>query len=273
MGIATAVVIVLMLLCVTFTVVAAVRAARAVNRGLERASTQVRRGIDDTSIRIKAAQPGVVGQLARIRLDMRASVEHARRELTEGVSADGSLREALGLLDQLHDHARLLDRELAGLIEREPDRDRIAKRLPEVRERAAEIKASADSLRFAAQDRARRHDVDDLASLREQIDIESGALRHWTPAAEATPGAATKEPSGTSEPNSEPGSGKGSGSAGGGSVRSGGKANGQPRPAVGAASKQTDGAGGDAKWDLSSIWEARNQLPGLRQRRRTRDVN
>lgn len=269
MGIATAAVIVLMLLCVTFAVVAAVRAARAVNRGMERASSQVRRSIDDTSIRFKAAQPGVVGQLARIRLDMRASVDHARRELTEGVSADGSLREALVLLDQLHDHARLLDRELAGLIDREPDRDRIAKRLPEVRARAAEIKASADSLRFAAQERAQRHDVDGLASLREQIDIESGALRHWAPATEPTPGAATgaaaKEPSGGTEPKADP-------KAGPGFVASGGTSNGQPRPAVGAASKETDGAEGDAKWDLSSIWEARNQLPGLRQRRRTRDV-
>ncbi len=50
----------------------------------------------------------------------------------------------------------------------------------ELRERTERITQSADSLRWAARDRARRFAADDLDSLSEQIDVEAGALRHWT---------------------------------------------------------------------------------------------
>ncbi|MCK1795878.1 hypothetical protein MTQ01_07650 [Streptomyces sp. XM4193] len=283
MGVATAVFTVLMLLCVTFAIVAAVRAARAVSRGMERASSQVRRGIDDTSIKIKAAQPGPVGQVARLRLELRASVDQAKRELAAGSAEDASLREALGLLDQLHDHARVLDRELAGLMDREPDRRRIAARLPQVRERAQEIRSSADSLRLAAQDRARRHDADGLASLREQIDIESGALRHWAPA--TPPGVAEAGTDGRIAGSSkQPGtSGASASGAAGASEAADGDASGdgpvaaaQGRAAVGASSDSDTGASDatarTSRWDVGGLWEARSQLPGLGRRKRSRDL-
>ncbi|URN11998.1 hypothetical protein LUW77_10095 [Streptomyces radiopugnans] len=95
-------------------------------------------------------------------------------------------------------------------MEREPDRGRIAARLPDARERAGRIRASADSLRFAAQDRARRHDEDGLAALSEQIEIEAGALRHWTapapapaPAPETAPGAVPGTASEAAAPSAE----------------------------------------------------------------------
>lgn len=165
----------------TLGVVATVKAARAVGRKVEQAGVEARRGIDDTVLKVKAAQPGPVGQLARTRLELRSSLDSARRELESAAVRDSSLAEALGLLDRLHDHARELDRELGALMTHEPDRARIATRLPEARAQMAAIKQSADSLRHAAQDRARRYDADGLDSLREQIAIESGALRHWTP--------------------------------------------------------------------------------------------
>ncbi|MBU7599032.1 hypothetical protein JGS22_015805 [Streptomyces sp. P38-E01] len=283
MGVATAVFTVLMLLCVTFAIVAAVRTARAISRGMERASGQVRRGIDDTSIKLKAAQPGPVGQVARLRLELRASVDQAKRELAAGSADDASLREALALLDQLHDHARVLDRELAGLMDREPDRRRIAARLPQARERAQEIRSSADSLRLAAQDRARRHDVDGLASLREQIDIESGALRHWAPATD--PGASEAGTDGRiGGLSKEPGAGganasdevRASGDTGDDPSGDGRVAAAQDRAAVGASSDSDTGAS-DAtarasRWDVGGLWEARSQLPGLGRRKRSRDL-
>jgi len=56
----------------------------------------------------------------------------------------------------------------------------LAERQPDLRERTSRITQSADSLRWAARDRARRFADDDLDTLSAQIDVESGALRHWT---------------------------------------------------------------------------------------------
>ncbi len=166
-------------LFVTFGVIAAVRVTRAVKRGVERTGTQVRRTVEETTLRAKSTHPGPAGELARKRLELRSSIDGTRRALEAGVARDPSLQEAIGLLDRLHEHARQLDGELQLLMEREPDKARMAARLPEARERVARIKESADSLRFAAQDRAWEHDNDGLGALREQIEIESGALRHW----------------------------------------------------------------------------------------------
>ncbi|MBB1257516.1 hypothetical protein [Streptomyces alkaliterrae] len=261
----------IMLFVMTFVVVAVVRAARAVGRGVERAGEQVRRGIDETSIRVRAAQPGAIGQAARLRLELRTSVDTARAELTASAKQDPTLREALTLLDQLHDHARVLDRELGALTEREPDRARIAGRLPELRDRVQEIRQSADALRFAAQDRARRHDSEGLAALREQIDIETGALRHWTPAdplADADGGAA---PAGTSKDGraagdttpatdgKEPTAGAG---AGGGSGRARAEADDRRTPSL----PRREQLASEAR----DLW---NQLPGMSRNRRTRDVS
>ncbi|WP_237316970.1 hypothetical protein [Streptomyces sp. JJ36] len=166
-------------LCVVLGVIATVRTVRAVRRGVERTTAQVRRTVEDTSLKARTAQPGPVGEVARVRLELRSSIDSTRTALQAAAPDDPSLREALGLLDRLHEHARQLDGELRLLMEREPDRARVAERLPDARERARAIRESADSLRFAAQDRARQYDADGLASLRDQIEIESGALRGW----------------------------------------------------------------------------------------------
>ncbi|MBB1243330.1 hypothetical protein GL263_07090 [Streptomyces durbertensis] len=275
MEIAGVVFALIMLFVMTFVVIAVVRAARAVGRGVERAGEQVRRGIDETSIRVRAAQPGAVGQAARLRLELRGSVDTARAELTASARQDSSLREALTLLDQLHDHARVLDRELGALTEREPDRVRIAERLPELRERAQEIRQSADALRFAAQDRARRHHSEGLAALREQIDIETGALRHWTPAdsdSGTASGGTTNTTKTTSGGTTKDGRGLGDGSAAregaaspaGEAGGSGGSGRAHDRGALSPPRREQLAA------EARDLW---NQLPGMSRNRRTRDVS
>lgn len=171
--------VVLFVLCATLGVVATVKTVRAVRRGVERTGAQVRRTVEDTALKAKTAQPGPVGEAARIRLALRSSLDSTRAALTAGASDDPALREAAALLDRLQGHARQLDGELRLLMEREPDRARVAERLPDARERADALRKSADSLRFAAQDRAHQYDDDSLTALRDQIEIESGALRGW----------------------------------------------------------------------------------------------
>lgn len=166
-------------LFVVLGVFVTVKVVRGVRRGVESAGVQVRRTVEENGLKARTAQRGPVGELARTRLELRSSINGARRALEAGVARDPSLQEALGLLERLHGHARALDAELASLMERDADKRRTVERLPGVREEVARIKESADSLRFAAQDRARQYDAEGLTSLREQIEIESGALRHW----------------------------------------------------------------------------------------------
>nr|WP_272919967.1 hypothetical protein [Streptomyces sp. SID4948] len=165
----------------TLAVVATVSAVRAVKRGVRRGTAQARRVMEDS--RLKARRytvPGPAGELARLRLALRASIDSTYHALATDRGEDASLTEAAALLDRLNDHAGALDHELK-LLEQEPDRARIAARLPDLGERAGRITHAADALRWAAQDRARRFADDDLAALTRDVDLEAGALRHWAP--------------------------------------------------------------------------------------------
>jgi hypothetical protein len=169
----------LFVLFVATGVFVGVRVTRAVKRGVERTGSQVRRGVDQAALRARSGQPGPVGELARRRLELRESIDGTRRALESDVTRDPLLSEAVGLLDRLQEHARQLDGEMRLLMDSEPDRNRLAERLPELRGRVMEIKESADSLRHAAQERAGSRSAEELTALREQIEIESGALRPW----------------------------------------------------------------------------------------------
>ncbi|MCQ4081949.1 hypothetical protein NGB36_15360 [Streptomyces sp. RB6PN25] len=161
--------------------VVAVKTVRAVRRGVERTGTQARRVVEETALKAKVyTQAGPAGELASLRLGLRTCMVGTRQALEAGVASDPSLKEALGLLDRLRAHAHALDDELK-LLEREPDRGRVEVRLPELRERTQRVTHSADSLRWAAQDRARQFADDELAALGREIEIEAGALRHWVP--------------------------------------------------------------------------------------------
>jgi hypothetical protein len=192
-----AVITVFALLFVLFLVLGAyatVKVVGAAKRGVDRTITQARRTVEDHTLRAKSfAQPGPVGELAQLRLKLRTSMRATQDALEAGAAEDESLKESLGLFQRLSAHGHELDDELRRL-ESEPDRATLTQRLPELRERTERIVHSADSLRWAARDRARRFADDDLDALSTQIDVEAGALRHWT----------KEEPSTTPEPSATP---------------------------------------------------------------------
>ncbi|MCL7427015.1 hypothetical protein [Streptomyces sp. YS415] len=175
-----AVVALLFVLLVVLGAYATVKAVGAAKRGVDRTLTQARRTVEDHTLRAKSfAQIGPAGELAQLRLKLRTSMRATQDALRAGVAEDESLKESLGLFERLSAHGHELDDELRRL-ESEPDRTTLAGRLPDLRERTERIVKSADSLRWAARDRARRFADDELDSLSAQIDMEAGALRHWT---------------------------------------------------------------------------------------------
>ncbi|MFI6008864.1 hypothetical protein ACIBAG_08535 [Streptomyces sp. NPDC051243] len=177
-----AVIAVVALLFVLFVVLGAyatVKVVGAAKRRVDETITHARRTVEDHTLRAKSfAQPGPAGELAQLRLKLRTSMRATQDALEAGVGEDESLKESLGLFHRLSAHGHELDAELRRL-ESEPDRAQLAERLPELRERTERIVQSADSLRWAARDRARRFAEDDLDTLGAQIDMETGALRHW----------------------------------------------------------------------------------------------
>ncbi|MFD4789780.1 hypothetical protein ACFWN1_22515 [Streptomyces sp. NPDC058459] len=171
---------VLFVLFVVLGTYAAVKAVGAAKRGVDRTIAQGRRTVEDHTLRAKSlTRPGPAGEIAQLRLALRTSMRATQDALHTGPAEDASLRESLGLFERLSVHGRELDVVLKHL-ESEPDRATLTARLPELRTRTERITASADSLRWAARDRASRFAEDDLDSLSGQIDIEAGALRHWT---------------------------------------------------------------------------------------------
>ncbi|MFC4514630.1 MULTISPECIES: hypothetical protein [Streptomyces] len=166
-------------LVVALAVIATVKAVRTVKRGVDQAVTQARRTVEDTRLKARQfTQTGPAGEVAELRLSLRTSMRATQEVLREGRKDDASLTESLALFDRLSAHGRELDDDLRKL-ETEPDRERLAACLPDLRERTKQITHSADSLRFAAQDRARQFSGDELSLLSEQIRMETGALRHW----------------------------------------------------------------------------------------------
>ncbi|MFI6852973.1 hypothetical protein [Streptomyces sp. NPDC050416] len=182
-------------------VYATVKVVGAAKRGVDRGLTQARRTVEDHTLRAKSfAQPGAAGELAQLRLKLRTSMRATQEALRAAVAEDESLKESVGLFERLSAHGHELDDELKRL-ESEPDRTTLTERLPELRERADRITQSADALRWAARDRAHRFAGDDLDTLSAQIDMEAGALRHWTTEPESRPAAPPKQ---KPEPQPEP---------------------------------------------------------------------
>lgn len=179
----TEAIVILALLFVAFValgVYVSVKAVKAAKRGVDRTLTQARRTVEDTTLRAKSyGQGGVARELAQLRLSLRTSMRATQDALEAGAPEDASLRESLDLFRRLSAHGYELDEELKRL-ERDPDRATVAERLEELQERTRRITDSADSLRWAARDRAQRFAQDDLDLLSAQIDVEAGALRHWS---------------------------------------------------------------------------------------------
>ncbi|WP_432119009.1 hypothetical protein [Streptomyces sp. bgisy032] len=200
----------LVVLLVVLGVYATVKVVGAAKRGVDRGIDQARRTVEDHTLRAKSfAQPGAAGELAQLRLRLRTSMRATQDALQAASAEDASLKETIGLFERLSAHGHELDGELKRL-ESEPDRTALRGRLPELRERTERITQSADALRWAARDRARRFAEDDLDSLSTQIDVEAGALRHWTTspesqAAEPKPESAAPKDERASAPKPGPG--------------------------------------------------------------------
>lgn len=191
-----AIVALIFVLFVALGAYATVKVVGAAKRGVDRTVAQARRTVEDSTLRAKTfAQPGPQGEIAQLRLSLRTSMRATQDALHAGVTEDESLKESLALFERLSAHGHELDGDLKRL-EREPDRARLAERLPSLRERTERITQSADALRWAARDRAQRFGNDDLDSLSTQIDMEAGALRHWTtePAPTATGTGTSSDP-------------------------------------------------------------------------------
>lgn len=192
-----AVLLIVALLFVAFValgVFVSVKAVRAAKRGMDRTITQARRTVEDTTLRAKSlGQTGVTAELAQLRLSLRTSMRATQEALRANEAEDASLSESLSLFQRLSVHGHELDDELRRL-ERDPDRATVSQRLPELRDRTERITKSADSLRWAARDRARKFSEDELSLLSDQIDVESGALRHWSAVEPDSPPNAQAEP-------------------------------------------------------------------------------
>ncbi|MEU6480919.1 hypothetical protein ABZ858_29370 [Streptomyces sp. NPDC047017] len=189
---------VLFVLCLVFGAYATVKAVGAAKRGVDRTINQARRAVEDHTLRAKSfVQLGPVGELAQLRLALRTSMRATQDALHAGAAQDESLKESVSLFERLSAHGHELDDELRRL-ESEPDRATLAQRLPDLTERTRRITESADALRWAAHDRARRFADDDLDLLSAQIGVEADALRHWT-STEPAPGTP-----GRSEPAAPP---------------------------------------------------------------------
>ncbi|MFR9791254.1 hypothetical protein ACL07V_21780 [Streptomyces sp. MB22_4] len=202
-----AVIIIIALLFLVFVVAGAyatVKVVGAAKRGVDRTIVQARRTVEDHTLRARSfAQVGPAAELAQLRLTLRTSMRATQDALQAGAAEDESLKESLGLFERLSAHGHELDADLKRL-ESEPDRATLAALLPELRARAERITKSADSLRWAVRDRARRFAEDDLGSLSAQIDIEADALRHWTRPGTAGEPAAQPAPQSLTPPAPRP---------------------------------------------------------------------
>lgn len=171
----------LFVIAMASSVYLAVRVVRATRKRVDRTVRQARRAVEDTRLKAKQyVRPGPAGELAELRLSLRASMRATRQALDAAAPDDSSLGEATALFERLSAHAHAVDDDLRRL-EEEPLQDRIRGSLPELRDRTSRITHSADSLRWVARDRARHLADDDLAELNRDIDMEAAALRHWAP--------------------------------------------------------------------------------------------
>ncbi|MEV7187904.1 hypothetical protein [Kitasatospora sp. NPDC093102] len=238
-------------------VVGTVKAAKAVGKKIEKHEANARRAVETATLKAKTyTRIGPPAQIASVRLGLRTSLDGTRQVLEGGLAQDGQLGESLALLRRLDAHAAELDGELR-MLEREPDTARIAAKLPELRERAERITHSAETMRWAAQDRMHRFADDELSRLSQECESEAGALRHWDAAGSASSGSAGS--SGSSGGSSGGATGRGGASAGGvsgasGSAGSAGAAGGAARAGL------TDGKGRPGAEELLGLADPLTKL-------------
>ncbi|MFJ9771942.1 hypothetical protein ACIRVF_11935 [Kitasatospora sp. NPDC101157] len=248
-GVMIGLVLLLGIAALVLAVVGTVKAAKAVAAKVEKHEANARRAVETATLKAKTyTKVGPPAKIAGIRLKLRTSLDGTRQVLEYGLAQDGQLGESLALLTRLDAHAAELDGELR-VLEREPDTARIAAKLPELRERAERITHAAETMRWAAQDRAHRFADDELSRLSQECESEAGALRHWVTGAAA---------------GSASGAGAASGGAAGGAAGSSGTAgsSGVAGAAGGGAARAglTDGKGRPSAEDLLGLADPLTKL-------------
>ena len=176
-----AVVALLFVLFVALGAYATVKVVGAAKRGVDRTITQARRTVEDHTLRARVLRPAGPGRGAgpapaeAAHLDAGhpggAAGGRGRGRVPQGVprpSSSASARTAASWTTN------------SSAWSPSPTGPRSPSGCPTLRERTERVIKSADSLRWAARDRARRFADDDLDTLSAQIDVEAGALRHWT---------------------------------------------------------------------------------------------
>jgi HAMP domain-containing protein len=152
---------------------------RAVRRRIDRHAPRVRGLVEDAASKARSyTLTGGAGEAARMRSSVRRSLDQTRRVLEAGYAQDGQLSDAVALLRRLDGFAQALDTDLR-LAEREPDKARVERELPTLKDRADRIEHAAASLRWAVQDRERHLGEDELERLGIEVDREAAALRAY----------------------------------------------------------------------------------------------
>ncbi|WP_439674946.1 hypothetical protein [Embleya sp. MST-111070] len=152
---------------------------RAVRRRIERHAPRVRGMVEDAASKARSyTLTGGAGEAARMRGSVRRSLDQTRRVLEAGYAHDAQLSDAVALLRRLDEFAKALDTDLK-LLEREPDRTRVDRELPGLKDRADRIEHAAASLRWAVQDRERHLGEDELDRLGTDVEREAAALRAY----------------------------------------------------------------------------------------------
>jgi hypothetical protein len=118
---------------------------------------------------------GPVSEVARLRREMGRSLAGARRALAAARAVHSPVGDAPSLLARLELAATSVDAELQ-MLEAQPDRLRIAARLPGPRSRAEAIRSSAAHL-VEGLLAAASHDGDELSLLQAACAVEAEALR------------------------------------------------------------------------------------------------
>ncbi|MER7757226.1 hypothetical protein [Kitasatospora sp. NPDC097643] len=241
-------------------VVGTVKAAKAVGAKIERHEANARRAVENVTLKAKTyTRPGPQGQISAVRLGLRTSLDGTRQVLESGLPQDGQLSEALALLTRLDAHAAELDGELR-ILEREPDTGRIAAKLPELRERAERITHSAETMRWAAQDRMHRFAEDELTRLSQECESEAGALRHWDTVGGSGGAGSAGGSSASGGAGASGGSGASGGAGSGSAARTSGGAAGGAASGGAARPGLTDGKGRTSAEELLGLVDPLTKL-------------
>lgn len=145
-------------------------------RLLTEARSRVVATVEHARLKARAYTLGPVAEVARLRLDLRASVAAARRALACAVAASWPVGDAASLVRRLEVAAAGVDVELRSL-ELEADPAHLTAVLPVLRSRTASVCNSAAGLRRALLDSSLRVSESEIAALDADCAVEARALR------------------------------------------------------------------------------------------------